>query len=226
MKVSVLASGSKGNCTYIETAQTKILIDLGTSSLYVERALKEMQVDPHDIQAIFLTHTHVDHISGLRVFLKKYHPTVYLTAIMREELQQTLVLNDYQYIESEVIVDDLSIQPVKTSHDTEDSQGYVLESAGHSLVYLTDTGYLNVQNHPLLMDKEMYVIESNHDVNLLMSGRYPFHIKQRILGDRGHLSNDQCAYYLAKLIGSHTKHKPILHLPPPVLGVQACATRA
>lgn len=212
MKVSVLASGSKGNCTYIETAQTKILIDLGTSSLYVERALKEMQVDPHDIQAILLTHTHVDHISGLRVFLKKYHPTVYLTAIMLEELQQTVVLNDYQYIESDVMIADLSIQPVKTSHDTGDSQGYVIESNNHSLVYLTDTGYLNVQNHSRLMDKELYIIESNHDVNLLMEGRYPFHIKQRILGDRGHLSNEQCAYYLSKLMGIHTKQIILIHL--------------
>ena len=129
-----------------------------------------------------------------------------------EELQQTVVLNDYQYIESDVMIADLSIQPVKTSHDTGDSQGYVIESNNHSLVYLTDTGYLNVQNHSRLMDKELYIIESNHDVNLLMEGRYPFHIKQRILGDRGHLSNEQCAYYLSKLMGIHTKQIILIHL--------------
>lgn len=212
MKVTVLASGSKGNCTYIETPESKILIDLGTSSLYVEKALKELNVDPHQINAIILTHTHVDHVSGLRVFMKKYHTPIYLTPIMLKELEQSIVIPEYRYIESEMLIDDIHIQPIKTSHDTEDAQGYIIENGCHSLAYITDTGYLNVKNHPLLENKEMYIIESNHDVNMLMEGRYPFHIKQRILGDRGHLSNEQCAYYLSKFIGEKTKNIVLIHL--------------
>lgn len=212
MKVTVLASGSKGNCTYIETSESKILIDLGTSSLYVEKALKELNVDPHTIDAIILTHTHVDHVSGLRVFIKKYHTPIYLTKVMLKELQNSIVVPKYYDIESEIKIKDVHIVPIKTSHDTEDAQGYVIDSDSHSLAYITDTGYLNVKNHSLLKNKEMYIIESNHDVNMLMEGRYPFHIKQRILGDRGHLSNEQCTYYLSKFIGEDTKHIILIHL--------------
>lgn len=212
MKVSVLATGSKGNCTYIETKQCKVLVDLGTTSLYAERNLKELGVNPKEIDAIFLTHTHVDHVAGLRVFLKKNPTKVYLTEKMYRELRSTLQLIDYEFLDDLFCFADLTVEVMKTSHDVDDSNAYLFTNEESSLVYITDTGYINTKYHEKLKNKTMYIIESNHDVNLLMNGSYPFHLKQRILGDRGHLSNKQCSYYLSKLIGENTKEIVLIHL--------------
>lgn len=212
MKCCVLASGSKGNCTYIEHNNVKILIDLGTTSLYAEKKLKDIDVDPKDINAILITHTHVDHINGLKVFIKKYNPKIYLSNIMHKELKNDIILNNYQYIDGDFTIDDLKINIIKTSHDTEDSNGYIIESSDSSIVYVTDTGYINQKNFKKLTNKNIYIFESNHDVAMLMDGRYPYNIKQRILGDKGHLSNKDSGYYLSKLIGNNTKQIILAHL--------------
>ena len=212
MKCCVLASGSKGNCTYIEYNNTKILIDLGTTSLYAEKKLKDIDVDPTDIKAILITHTHVDHINGLKVFIKKYNPKIYLSEIMHKELKNDIILNNYEYIDGDFTIDDLKINVIKTSHDTEDSNGYIVESSDSSIVYITDTGYINQKNFKKLINKNVYIFESNHDVEMLMNGRYPYNIKQRILGDKGHLSNKDAGYYLSKLIGDNTKQVILAHL--------------
>lgn len=210
MKVCVLASGSKGNCTYIETNGTKSLIDIGMSCSYVENSLREIGVEPSSIERIFLTHTHTDHINGLRVFLKKYAPIVYLTEKMDEELG--LLIDDYVYINGDMDINDLKIIPVKTSHDVADSNGYVFVSEGKSLMYMTDTGYIHVRNYNKLKNHDLYVLESNHDIEMLMNGKYPYHLKQRILGDKGHLSNKDCAYYLTEFTGKKTKSVILAHL--------------
>ena len=212
MKVSVLATGSKGNSTYIETKAKKILVDLGTTSIYVERNLKDIGIDPNDIDGIFITHTHVDHVSGLRVFLKKHPTKLYLTKIMLDEIQKTFPVSDYELIDRNINLGDLQVEVIKTSHDVEDSNAYIFSDSKSNLVYITDTGYINARYHNKIKNKNMYIIESNHDVEMLMNGRYPFHLKQRILGDRGHLSNKQCAYYLSKLIGDNTKYIILIHL--------------
>ncbi len=210
MKISVLASGSKGNSTYIASNNTKILIDVGMSNLYIEKKLIILGVNPNDINYVFITHTHVDHIAGLKVFLKKHHPKVFLTQEMYNELRD--ILNDYEILESSVLLNDLEIDYFKTSHDT-DSVGYIIKNNDKEVVYVTDTGYINIKNLKKLNNKDLYIFESNHDVEMLMNNpNYPYQIKQRILGDKGHLSNNQCHEYLKKIIGNKTKYIVLAHL--------------
>ncbi len=210
MKASILASGSKGNSTYIETEKLKFLVDLGPSCAYIERTLKNIGVDPHDIKMVFLTHTHVDHVAGLRVFLKKYHPVVYLTEKMHSEL--TIDIDNYFYINREIVIEDLDVLPIKTSHDVAESHGYVFTSNGRSIVHITDTGYIHVKNFNKLKGKNLYIFESNHDIRMLREGKYPYHLQQRILSDKGHLSNKDSAYYLSEFIDKNTKKIVLIHL--------------
>ena len=169
MKICVLASGSKGNCTYIETEKTKLLIDIGTTSLHVEKKLKDIGIDPHDIKGILITHTHTDHISGIRIFIKKYQVKLYLTSVIYEELKTMFPILNYEIVDRNFEMDDLNIEIFKTSHDAPDSNGYILSSRNTSIVYITDTGYINIKNHNKLKNKDLYIIESNHDVEMLMN---------------------------------------------------------
>ena len=211
MKVCVLSSGSKGNCTYIETKNHKILIDIGTTSLNIEKKLRANNIEPDSIDAILITHTHVDHVSGLKVFSKKYSPVVYMTEKMEKELSFTP--DNLVNIVGEINLDELRIIPIKISHDVEDANGYIVEDNNSSLVYITDTGYVNEKYHDLLKNKNAYIFESNHDVEKLMNNpNYPHYTKIRILSDKGHLSNKDSSIYLAKLIGPSTHKILLMHL--------------
>lgn len=213
MKISVLASGSKGNCTYIETENTKTLIDLGMSNLYIEKSLLSMGINPDQINGIFITHTHVDHIAGLKVFMKKHHPTLFLTKKMYDELSTILEIKEYVIMEDKIVLNDLIVEFFKTSHDAPDSVGYIFKNEDKEFVYVTDTGYIHTKNFSKIANKNIYVFESNHDVEMLMNNEhYPYYTKQRILSDKGHLSNKDSAYYLSKFVGSETKYIVLAHL--------------
>ena len=122
------------------------------------------------------------------------------------------ILNDYEILESKIILNDLIVDYFKTSHDT-DSVGYIFKSNDKEIVYVTDTGYINIKNLKKLNNKDLYIFESNHDIEMLMNNpNYPYQIKQRILGDKGHLSNNQCKEYLNKIIGDKTKYIVLAHL--------------
>ncbi len=213
MKVSVLSSGSKGNCTLIEEGDTRILVDLGVTKSYVESRLRELQVEPEEINAILITHTHVDHIQGLKFFLKKYKTTLYVNKIIYKILREQLEDFSYKiYEESSFDIDDLNIKVIKTSHDVKGSVGFIIKGKKESIVYITDTGYINNKYFELLKNHNLYVIESNHDVEMLMNGKYPFNLKKRILGNKGHLSNCDTAYYLSEFIGPRTTTVILAHV--------------
>lgn len=212
LRVCVLASGSKGNCVFIGNNNTKLLIDLGITSSNAESILKELMINPSDIKSILITHTHTDHIAGLKVFIKKYNPTLYLTKKMYDDLIKIFKFENYVLIDGDFEIDDLYIKVIKTSHDTSDSNGYIVEYNDKSVVYITDTGYIKDKNFEKLQNKNVYVMESNHDIEKLMNGKYPYHLKQRILSDSGHLSNKDSGYYLSKFIGDKTKKIFLAHL--------------
>ena len=210
MKVIVLSSGSKGNTTYIECNGTKILIDMGNSCKYVTDKLKGIGVRAEEIDAIFITHTHSDHIKGLKVFCKKYNTLVYFTDKMRNELEY---IDNYKYIDSDrITLKDLIINVIKTSHDASDSVGYVIEGNNKGIVYITDTGYINNKYFNILSNREVYIMESNHDIEMLNNSRYSFSLRQRILSDKGHLSNYDCSRYLSSFIGDKTDTIILAHL--------------
>lgn len=213
MRVSVLSSGSKGNCTLIENDNTKILIDLGVTKSYVEKRLEELEVDIKEIKAILITHTHVDHIQGLKVFLKKYNPIIYVTEKLLPLLKEYLGNFNYiLYADNKASIGSLDIDVIKTSHDDPASVGFVVKDNSKSLVYITDTGYINNKYFDMLSNHNMYIFESNHDVEMLMKGTYPYHLKKRILGNKGHLSNSDAAYYLSEFIGDNTNTIVLAHL--------------
>ena len=211
MRVCVLSSGSKGNCSYIETKEHKILIDLGNSCAYIERSLRAINIEPKEIDIVLITHAHIDHVAGLRVFSKKYKPRIYMTEKIYKETK--LNLDNVYDIPISYQIDDVLITTIKTSHDTEDSSGYIIEEGNTSCVYITDTGYINKRYFKKLYNKTIYIFESNHDPELLMNNpNYPHNTKIRILGDKGHLSNQDSSYYLSEFIGPDTKKVYLAHL--------------
>ena len=212
MLIEILASGSEGNSVYIQTKNKKVLIDTGMNYKYLKEKLEEINVDPSEIDIILITHTHSDHTSALKVFLNKNHPLLFIDEEMLNELE---FVKDYDNIEfrfKDFDFEGTIIEMFHTSHDAPASRGYIIKDGEESFVYITDTGYINQRLFNKLYNHNKYVFESNHDVELLMHGRYPQWLKSRILSDKGHLSNAQCGFYLSKLIGPDTKKIALAHL--------------
>lgn len=203
MKFYMLASGSKGNAFILDTHDQKILIDCGTTRRYLNEAFDEIGYNKDMFDNILITHNHSDHTSQIRMF--KDHPNIYSP----EELVvgHTLVT---PYVE--LVFGDVSVLPLATSHDADVSVGYVIEAGNKKLVYMTDTGYVKDSDLKYMMDADLIVLESNHDPHLLMNTRRPYMIKQRILSDYGHLSNDEAGMVLSKIISDRTQDVILAHL--------------
>ena len=212
MRAIVLASGSEGNSTFFSSGNVRILIDIGKNAKYIKEKILEIGENPESIQAILISHTHDDHVSALKVFLKKFHPQVFVTEKMFYDLD---FLKDYENVviyDEDFYIGNISVKTIRTSHDVTDSRNFILSDGENSLVYLTDTGYLNRKYFPVLKDKTYYLFESNHDIEMLMDGPYPKWLKQRVLGTLGHLSNKDSSFYLTKLVGENTKKIVLMHL--------------
>ena len=212
MKVYILGSGSKGNSTLIVSNNKKILIDVGFSYPKMKMLLEGFGVNPSEIDTILITHDHSDHIGGLSQFLKKNSIKVCANSVLAGQLLRIVNEDDILIVDTEFDIDDFHIESFKTSHDAIGSVGYIVTENDKSIVYVTDTGYINSRNLKKLVNKELYIFESNHDVKMLMDGPYTYILKQRVLSDKRHLSNELSGTYLKELIGDKTKKVVLAHL--------------
>ena len=212
MKFKIIASGSKGNSTLLITDSKKILIDVGFSYPKIKMILEKYNYKPSDIDFIILTHEHKDHITGLASLIKKEKKYVYIPKGMYKVINKVV---DADYIipvaDDKFQIEDLTIKLLPTSHDAIDPVGYLIEDS-ESLVYMTDTGYISKKNLNIMKNKNYYIIESNHDPKMLMDGPYPYMLKQRVVSDTGHLSNEMTGKYLKDLIGDNTRKVILAHL--------------
>lgn len=217
MFVSVLASSSSGNATYIETPKQKVLVDAGLSGKKLAELMSSINRDLNDVDALFVTHEHSDHIHGVGVLARRYHLDVYANEGTWQAMAPKIgkVALEQQHIfemGTTMTLGDLDIESFGISHDAAEPQFYQFHHEDKAFAILTDTGYVSDRVAGTIKDADGYLMECNHDLNMLRNGLYPWSLKQRILGDRGHLSNDDGAETLMEVLGQRTKHVFLGHL--------------
>lgn len=211
-----LFSSSSGNCHYIESEKTAILIDAGRSAKQIALALKARNIDPDRVEALFVTHEHGDHVCGVRVFSSRHNVPVYATEGTAAGMRYrgfTDSKTPVHIISEAVEIGDMKITPFATSHDTFEPCGYTVEFAdGKKLAICTDLGIMTEEVSTALAGSDLVLIESNHEFSMLMNGSYPYPLKRRIAGEKGHLNNDDCAAEVVKLVKNGTKTILLGHL--------------
>lgn len=222
MKVVVLGSGSKGNSTYVETKNTKVLIDTGLSMLQVKSRLKNQGIELKKLNAVFITHEHTDHIKELVSILTKTSATLYIeenTFIeANKRLRGNLVNFPKVFIKpnTKYNINDLSVVPMKLSHDTAYCMGYLMKQldvdSNNSFASITDTGYIDKKYYKILSYINTILIESNHDPEMLLNSGRPWMLINRILSNQGHMSNEQCIKHLKDFISDNNKNIILGHI--------------
>lgn len=207
MRFSILASGSNGNALLIEHDGTRILLDAGISGKQLRLRMAEVcGIDLPDVSAVLVTHEHDDHVRGLAQVYKHAACPVYMTEGTHMSLGEKL-RPETAGCEGHVVAEDcpfmvgsIRVTPMAISHDAEQPVAYRFDTPDASLGVITDLGYVTDHQKSVLQNCDAYVFESNHDVDMLRAGRYPWHLKRRILGDKGHLSNTDAAYALVDIL--------------------------
>lgn len=212
-----LFSSSSGNCTYIGTAREGILIDAGVSAKKISEALNARDIPPENIKAVFVTHEHTDHTSGIRVLASKHRIPVYATHGTLAGLENGGILNGKfpcdVICENGFEVCGMFVSPFKTPHDANESCGYtVMMPDGRKIAVATDIGCMNADIIAAVAKSDLVLIESNHDVGMLQNGPYPYTLKKRILSSVGHLSNESCAETVKTLLEKGTARFFLGHL--------------
>lgn len=219
MNLCSIASGSSGNCTFVGSEHTKLLVDAGLSGAKIECGLKSIDVCPDEIQGVLVTHEHADHIMGLGVLARRYQVPIYGTA---ETINSILRMKNIGRISEELLhyvqpdaafqINDIKVEPFSISHDASNPVCYTFQADGHKIGMATDLGKYDDYIISKLEGSEILLLEANHDVNMLMVGGYPYYLKQRILGDKGHLSNENSAKLICRLIHNKLKYITLAHL--------------
>ncbi len=219
MRICSLASGSSGNCIYVGDETTHLLIDVGVSGKRVEQGLLDIGVNPHELNGILITHEHSDHIKGLGVMARRYKTPIFATKTTWRELLKTSSLGKIdEGLFREVTPDygfslnEISINPFRTSHDAIDPVCYTFTKKDKKISVVTDLGCYDNYIKEQLKDSNILFIEANHDIKMLEVGSYPYFLKQRILSDLGHLSNEATGRLISELLHKDLKYVVLGHL--------------
>lgn len=222
MKVVVIGSGSKGNSTYVETKNTKILIDTGLSMLQVKSRLLNQGININKLDAVFITHEHTDHIKELVSILTKTSATLYIEENTYLEANKRLRGNLVNFpkvfikADTKYNINDLSVVPMKLSHDTVNCFGYLMKELNtvknNSFASITDTGYIDKKYYKILSYINTILIESNHDPEMLLNSGRPWMLINRILSKNGHMSNEECIKHLKNFISENNKNIILAHI--------------
>ncbi|MDD2212955.1 MAG: MBL fold metallo-hydrolase [Oscillospiraceae bacterium] len=212
-----LCSGSSGNAYYVSSGSTSVLIDAGLNCKKLTEALLAREVDPASLSAVFITHEHRDHVAALDVLARKYRLPVYMNeATWRayagsisqpERLDWRVFPSD-----SKLFVGDLKVNSFRTPHDAAESVGYKVETGRSVVSVFTDLGHLNQQLLDTVSGSDLVYVEANYDPTMLQNGSYPWPLKQRIAGPRGHLANENAAQAMLNLISRGTRQFVLAHL--------------
>ena len=219
MNLCSIASGSSGNCIYVGSECAHVLIDIGISGKKMEQGLNSLDLTGRDIDGILITHEHSDHIKGLGVIARKYGIPIYATggtvdAMLRCGFLGKIPEGIFREIREDQTfeIKDLKINPFTISHDAAQPVGYRLECRESSVGIATDLGKYNDYIIENLQNLDALLLEANHDIRMLQVGKYPYYLKQRILGDRGHLSNENAGRLLCRLLHDNMKAVFLGHL--------------
>ena len=219
MRLCSIASGSSGNCIYVGSEATHLLVDVGISGKKAEAGLNSLGLTGRDLDGILVTHEHMDHVAGLGVMARKYEVPIYATTGTLEEIQKMWNLGKinpalFREVKEDVklTIKDLTVNPMKISHDAAQPVGYRLECGEHSVGIATDLGKYNDYIVKNLENLDAVLLEANHDIRMLQVGKYPYYLKQRILGDRGHLSNENAGRLLCRILHDNLKAVFLGHL--------------
>jgi len=210
----VLGSGSSGNSVAVWDDESLFLIDAGFSCKETVRRLELTGLDASQLDAILISHEHSDHINGARVLHKRFFPRVLSTEPVHEWLDLKYAVITEPVLEPGKIekIGNFKITPFEVPHDASQTVGFKIQNNGKKLVVATDLGHVTARLRQKFQDADALILESNHDVQMLKDGKYPYFLKKRILGKQGHLSNEQSAEVLANAISEKTRHISLAHL--------------
>ena len=212
MEFYTLASSSAGNAALVCHENTHILIDAGISCRRITQSLAALSLTLDDLDGILITHEHIDHVRALGTLQKKHAVPLYASFGTAAALDYPAPYLHAFAADETFAIKDLQIRSFRTSHDAKESVGYRIESSDGSLAVLTDTGFITDDAHDAALGADMLLLESNHDVIMLKNGSYPYYLKQRILGECGHLSNEAAAEFAVECVRAGTSDILLAHL--------------